>query len=348
MSNCTGREKNLRVGIIGAGLQGGRRAQAIRQSPDNQIVIIADTNLDKAEKLAGVPGCETTRHWEDITGRPDIDIVLVCTPPHLHAEMSIAAMKSLKHVLCEKPLTRTIREAQEMLKEARENKVILKCGFNHRHHPAINQAKQLVDAGEIGEINFIRCVYGIGGRPGYEKEWRANPDVVGGGQLMEQGIHAVDLFRWFLGEFSDVTGFVSSLFWKIEPLEDNAFALFRTPKGQVASLHSSLTQWKNHFTFELFGRDGYITIEGLGGSYGTEKITLGKRAFLEPFKDETTEFRGGDISWVEEWKEFTSAIAEKREPLGNGSDGLEAMQLVNAVYESAQHGLTIRLGGYLD
>ncbi len=348
MSKNTGGETNLRVGIIGAGLQGGRRAKAIEQFPDSKVVMIADTCLNNAEKLASDIECKATQHWQDIIINPDINVALVCTPPNLHAEISIAAMKSHKHVLCEKPLTRTIREAQEMLAAAQENEVILKCGFNHRHHPAINQAKQSVDAGVIGELIFIRCVYGIGGRPGYEKEWRANLDVVGGGQLMEQGIHAIDLFRWFLGDFTEVTGFVSSNFWKINPLEDNAFTLFRTLKGQVASLHSSLTQWKNHFTFELFGRDGYIAIEGLGGSYGTEKITTGKRAFLEPFNYKTTEFRGNDISWVEEWKEFTSAIAEKREPLGNGADGLEAMQLVNAVYESARHGLTIRLGGYLD
>jgi len=348
MSKNTGGEKNLRVGIIGAGLQGGRRAPVLRQFPNTDLVLVADIRIDVAKKLADDLRCEATEHWQEIIQRSDIDAVLVCTPPHLHAEMSIAAMKSHKHVLCEKPLTRKIREAQEMLAAAQENKVILKCGFNHRHHPAINKAKQSVDAGVIGELNFIRCVYGIGGRPGYEKEWRANPNVVSGGQLMEQGIHAVDLFRWFLGEFSDVTGFVSNRFWKIEPLEDNSFALFRTAKGQVASLHSSRTQWKNHFTFELSGQDGYITIEGLGGSYGTETITIGKRAFFTPFNYETTEFRGGDISWAEEWKEFAAAIAEKREPLGNGIDGLEAMQLVNAVYESARHGLTIRLGGYLD
>ncbi len=348
MSKNTGGEKNLRVGIIGAGLQGGRRGPVLRQFPNTDLVIVADIRIDAAKKLADELGCQATENWQEIIQRSDIDAVLVCTPPHLHAGMSIAAMKSHKYVLCEKPLARTIKEAQDMIAVAAVNHAVLKCGFNHRHHPSINKAKQLVDADVIGEINFIRCVYGIGGRPGYEKEWRADPNVVGGGQLMEQGIHAVDLFRWFLGEFSDVTGFISNRFWKTEPLEDNAFALFRTAKGQVASLHSSLTQWKNHFTFELFGQDGYITIRGLGGSYGTEKITIGKRAFHEPFKSETTEFRGSDISWVEEWKEFTSAIAEKREPLGNGADGLEAMQLVNAVYESARHSLTIRLGGYLD
>ena len=160
---------------------------------------------------------------------------------------------------------------------------------------------------------------------------------------MEQGIHAVDLFRWFLGEITEVVGFTATQFWNMAPLEDNAFALFRTKKGQTASLHSSLTQWINIFSFELFGQDGYITVDGLGGSYGVEKVTLGKRDLLGPFKEETTEFRGGDQSWREEWKEFVAAIEEKREPSGNGDDGLEALKLIYAVYQSAASGHVVRM-----
>ncbi len=343
MNKSAPENKILKVGIIGAGLQGGRRAPVLKQFPGTELLVVASAHIERAQQLADGYGCVATDRWEEIIERPDINVVIVCTPPHLHAPMSIAAMNTGKHVLCEKPLARTMEEAADMLATAKANRVILKCGFNHRHHPGINKARQWFDEGVIGELNFIRCVYGICGRPGYEKEWRADPKVVSGGQLMEQGIHAIDLFRWFLGEFSEVTGFTSTRFWNIAPLEDNAFALFRTAKGQVASLHSSLTQWKNLFLLELFGQDGYIIVEGLGGGYGTEKVTLGNKAFFEPFRDETTEFRGGDISWYEEWKEFAAAIEERREPLGNGADGLEALRLVNAVYESARSGATVKL-----
>jgi predicted dehydrogenase len=335
--------KELKVAIIGAGLQGGRRAHALKQFPGTQLHMVASAHIEKARQLANAHGCIATDRWEEVIENPDVNVVIVCTPPHLHALMSIAAINAGKHVLCEKPLARTINEAADMLAAARSSSVTLKCGFNHRHHPGITKARQWLDEGVIGELNYIRCVYGICGRPGYEKEWRADPKIVSGGQLMEQGIHAIDLFRWFLEEFSEVTGFTSTRFWDISPLEDNAFALFRTTKGQIASLHSSLTQWKNVFTLELFGQDGYIIIDGLGGGYGTEKVTLGHRALLEPFRDETTEFRGGDISWYEEWQEFITAIEEKREPLGNGTDGLEALKLVNAVYESARSGATVKL-----
>lgn len=220
---------------------------------------------------------------------------------------------------------------------------VLKCGFNHRHHPGVQQARKWFEEGRIGEPVFIRARYGIGGRPGYEQEWRADPEVVSGGQLMEQGIHAVDLARWFLGKFSQVTAFVETRFWNIGPLEDNAFALYRTPVGAVASIHSSLTQWKNLFSFELYGSDGYVAVEGLGGGYGTERAIFGRRDFTAPFAEEVVEFRGEDRSWQEEWREFASAIGEGREPLGTALDGLEAMRLVFAAYESARTGRTVNL-----
>lgn len=333
----------LKVGLIGAGLQGGRRAPVLKQSDGTELVMVAAAHKERAQQLADGMGCQATDDWREVVERDDINVILVCTPPDLHALISIAAVNNGKHVLCEKPLTRTIEEAQELLLAARTNGVTLKCGFNHRHHPGIQQAKSWFDKGMIGELNFIRCRYGICGRPNYEKEWRANPEIVSGGHLMEQGIHAIDLSRWFMGEFTEVVGFKSTRFWDMAPLEDNAFAILRTEKGQVASIHSSLTQWKNLFSFELFGQDGYISVEGLGGSYGTEKAILGKRAFLKPFQEETIEFRGGDISWSEEWKEFVTAISEEREPLGNGDDGLEALSLVFDIYRSAEESRIIQV-----
>lgn len=345
----------MRVGIIGAGLQGRRRAQALKKSGDD-LVVVSAAHLERAKLLADEMGCEATDKWEEVANAEDVEVVLVCTPPHLHEPMCAQAIKNGKHVLCEKPLTRTPDGAQRIVNASQAKNVKLKCGFNYRHHPSILQARRWLDSGIIGELSFIRCRHGIGGRPGYEKEWRMNPEISGGGQLMDQGMHVIDLSRWFMGEFSEVFGFVQTYFWipnselgtwNIEPrittVEDNAFALLRTTKGQVASLHVSWTQWNNLFSFELFGKDGYIVVEGLGGNYGTEQAVLGRRAFLEPFREELIEFRGEDRSWVEEWKEFVAAIKEDREPLGNGNDGLKAVRLAYAVYRSAQNGGVLRI-----
>jgi predicted dehydrogenase len=334
----------FRVGLIGAGLQGNRRAPVLRRFKDTALVMVASLHRSQAQALADITGCkEATDRWQDIIERDDINAVLVCTPPDLHAPMSIAAMRAGKHVLCEKPLARTVADAEDMLRVAGESGATLKCGFNHRHHPGVQKARQWVDEGAIGELDFMRCRYGICGRPGYEKEWRADPAVSGGGHLMEQGIHAIDLFRWFLGDFSEAVGFTSTRFWDIKPLEDNGFALLRNARGQIASLHSSLTQWKNIFSLEIFGREGYIIVEGLGGAYGNEKITLGKRDLTAPFRAETTEFLGGDRSWHDEWQEFAAAIAQKREPLGNGRDGLEALKLVQAIYQASAESRVVKL-----
>jgi len=331
-----------RAGLIGCGLQGWRRAKAVKEHGD-KLVIVADVDEGKAKALADEVRCEMTTNWEDVVARRDVDVVMVCTPNYLHAPMSMAAMKKGKHVICEKPLARSPKEVEQMISVAEETGMKLKCGFNLRHHPGVQQVRRWFDQGVIGEVDFIRIRYGTGGRPGYDKEWRANKEMSGGGQLMDQGVHAIDLSRWFLGEFSEAFGYISTKFWKNSQVEDNAFCLLRTEKDQIAVIHVSWTQWKNLFSLEIFGYEGYVMVEGLGGSYGTERVILGKSDFSKPFEEQVIEFRGEDVSWREEWKEFISAIEENREPLGNAYDGLEAVRLVYAIYGSAAQGCVVKL-----
>jgi len=333
----------MRVAIIGSGLQCRRRAPVIVDDPDAELKIIASLELTHAQDMAAKMGCEGSDDWKTAVTRDDVDAVLVCTPPHVHAEISIAAMRAGKDVLCEKPLTRTVAEAEEMVNVSKETGRILKCGFNHRHHPAIWEAKRLVDEGRIGKPSFARCRYGICGRPGYEKEWRADPNQAAGGQFIEQGTHAIDLFRWFVGEIAEVACMSSIQYFDQQTLDDNGMAIFRMENGATANLHASLTQWKNLFSFEVFGQDGYFIVEGLGSSYGNEKLYVGKRDFDAPFGDQVTEYRGGDRSWKVEWQEFVSAIRERREPLGNGTDGLEAMRIGLAAYESEKTGKILKI-----
>ena len=328
----------MRVAIIGAGLQGARRAQALQGLREVELALITAREVRGASPLAARMGCAPGAGWEEAVRRQDIDAVLVCTPPDLHAAITLAAVAEGKHVLCEKPLARTVAEGEAMVAAAAQRGVVLKCGFNHRHHPAVMAAKRHFDDGGIGPPVFLRAAYGICGRPGYEKEWRADTIVVSGGHLMEQGIHVIDLFRWFLGELQDVTALVATRYWPIAPLEDNAVVACRSAGGALAVLHSSLTQWKNLFSFEVFGENGYVAVEGLGGGYGTEKLIAGKATFDRPFAYEVTEFRGGDVSWLEEWKVFAEAIRTGQPPIGDGADGVEALRVVFAAYEAARRG----------
>lgn len=332
-----------KIAIIGAGLQAIRRELAIIGDPDYQIKWIIDLIPERAEKLAKQTGSQFGTDWRKAVDDKEVDIILVLTYPDSHAIISIAAMKNGKDVLCEKPLARTEKEAQHMIQVAKETKRILKCGFNHRHHPAVIQAHRLFKENLIGKAIFGRGRYGIAGRQGLEKEWRSNPKIVSGGQLMEQGIHLVDLYRWFLGDISKVTGFVSTNYWPMQPLEDNGFALLQTKDKVNISIHSSLTQWINLFEFEIYGEKGSIMVQGLGGNYGVEKLILSIHDSNGPFSHKTTEFRGADISWKNEWKEFTQAIESRKQPLGNGNDGLKAMEIINAVYQSSKTDKAVKI-----
>lgn len=325
----------MRAAIIGTGLQCGRRAPVILNRRDDTLVAVCGTNPEATQAMARRFACEWSLDWRDIVTRDDVDCVLVCTPPHIHAEISIAAMRNGKDVLCEKPLCRTGAEAKAIMDSVQETGRIFKCGFNHRYHPGIREAKRLADTGELGRLLFGRCRYGLVGRPGYEREWRADPEQAVGGQLGEQGIHALDLFRWFLGDIREISCMTSLQYFTKQPMEDNGMVMLRTAAGTTASVHSSLTQWKNLFSFEVFGEDGYAIVDGLGGSYGTETLTVGRRDFAAPFQHTTTEYRGGDPSWGLEWADFVDAMQARRQP-ENGSveDGYQALLATLACYES--------------
>lgn len=332
-----------KVVVIGAGLQAKRRLPFVVESGEYEVAEIVDLIPERAEALAKQFAAKASVDWRPVVTREDVDVVVVLTPPNSHAEISIAAMEAGKDVMCEKPLALTIKEAEDMVSVAKKTKRILKCGFNHRHHPAIAEAHRLFTSGLIGRPVFGRSMYGIGGRLGLEKEWRSDPKQSPGGQLIDQGIHVIDLYRWFLGELTEATGMVATNVWPIAPMEDNGFGIVKTGTGVLASLHSSLTQWINLFEFEIYGDKGSLTVKNLGGGYGTEKLIIAEHQPDAPFSYQTIEYRGGDISWKKEWEEFIRSVDSRQEPLGSGQDGLKAMQVVTAIYESSQTGQAQKL-----
>ena len=191
----------LNVGVVGCGLIGRRRAFVANQNKGTRLTAVADVDIEQAQAIAGETGARATTDWQDIVSDPDIDVVVVATPNRFLMPVSVAALQAGKHVLCEKPPGRNATETAAMVQAARENDRTLKVGFNHRYHPAIWKAHELVDEGAIGELMYGRAVYGHGGRPGYDQEWRADPNLSGGGEMLDQGVHIVDLFRWFMGDF---------------------------------------------------------------------------------------------------------------------------------------------------
>jgi predicted dehydrogenase len=321
----------MRVAIVGCGLIGYKRARALG---DGRLVAVADPRLDRARQLAAqFPGCDASAAWQEVADRNDVDAVIVATTNDALAAVTLAAVRRGKHVLVEKPAARNAAELEPVVEAARAAGVVVKVGFNHRLHPAFRKARALFDEGAIGPLLYVRGRYGHGGRIGYDREWRADPTIAGGGELLDQGVHLIDLARWFAGDFTEVSGHVATYFWDM-PVEDNGFLLLRTAAGQSAWLHASCTEWKNLFCFEIFGRHGKLQIDGLGGSYGVERLTF-YRMLPQMGPPETTiwEYPGEDRSWHDEFAHFLDCAQQGRRPEGTLEDGLAALRVVGEVYE---------------
>jgi predicted dehydrogenase len=322
----------MNVAIIGCGLIGRKRALAL--SAQDRLTACCDTDKSAADKFASEFSCQSFDHYGRLLDTAKCEGVVVAVVNKYAQEIVLASLAAGCHVLAEKPLGRNAAEAKAMCDAATAQNLVLKTGFNHRFHPAIWRAKELCDQGGIGKVFNIRARYGHGGRPGMEKEWRASQELCGGGELLDQGVHVIDLIRWFGGEVTQVFGKAATKFWPLE-VEDNAFAILETENAVTASFHVSWTNWRNVFSFEIFGTDGYLRIEGLGGSYGPETLEWGKRKKEGGRPDiEMFEFPPEDVSWQKEWREFLCAVAEKRASVGSGNDGLKANEVIEAIYRS--------------
>ena len=328
--------RKLKVAIVGCGLIGRKRARWVQKDPRTRLQIVVDADESKARSLAGDFSCQAGTNWLRVISDPEIDLVVVSTPNHLLCEISCAALKQGKDVLVEKPMGRNVTEARRMALTAQKYGRKLKLGFNHRYHPAIHKAHEILKKGEIGKLINLRAQYGHGGRMGYEKEWRAKSHLAGGGELTDQGVHLIDLIQWICGMPSEAIAFLQTIFWKIRPSEDNGFALLKFKSGVVANFHSSWTQWKNLFNLEIFGTKGFLTVHGLGGSYGPEKLTVAVREKPGQVpKVRETVFAGEDLSWKEEWGDFVRAVLDRQMPfMGNAEDGLRVMKVLDALYRS--------------
>lgn len=321
--------------IIGCGLVGRKRLAGLRPG---QLVVACDLDKGRAQALVDIAGSgKVITKVEEAVSHPQVDAVVVSTPNGSLARVASLAIRSGKHVLVEKPAAISVREITELIELARHSSSCVRVGYNHRYHPALQKARKLVDGGAIGPLMFIRGRYGHGGRPGYESEWRADPAISGGGELIDQGVHVIDLSSWFLGEFSCVKGHAKTYFWNM-PVEDNAFLSLQTAAGQTAWLHVSCTEWKNTFSLEIYGHAGKLHIEGLGGSYGVERLTYYRmRSELGPPDTTIWEFPGADSSWELEMKAFLEDIKMGRTPVPGLREAAITLQVVERFYEQGNY-----------
>jgi predicted dehydrogenase len=269
---------------------------------------------------------------------PKVDAVIVSTANSALAPITLAAARAGKHVVVEKPGAIASEQLSEIETAAAASGSLVRIGYNHRFHPAFLKAQELMRTEALGEIMFVRGRYGHGGRVGYEREWRADPKLSGGGELIDQGVHLIDLAGMFLGEFTQVDGHAITAFWNM-PVDDNAFLSLRTAQGKTAWLHVSCTEWKNLFSFEIYFQHAKLHAEGLGGSYGLERLTYYQmQPEMGPPETIIYEFPRGDDSWTIELSKFVEDIQLRRTPSPGLAEGKRTLEIVEQIYRKSGYG----------
>jgi len=321
----------MKYAIVGCGLIGKKRLLGMPEGA--QLVVACDTNLSRAEELVKLAkGGRAVADFQNAVSDSQVEVVFISTLNATLAPITLAAVKNGKHVLVEKPAAVSTAELEEIEAAANKTGALVRVGYNHRFHPACLKAVELFQSGVLGPMMFVRGRYGQGGRVGYEKEWRADPKLAGGGELIDQGVHLIDLAGIFLGEFTTVEGHATTYFWKM-PVDDNAFLSLRNANGNTAWLHVSCSEWKNLFSLEIYGRDAKLHWEGLGGSYGMERLTYYKMLPQMGPPDTTIwEFPRGDESWKIEMTEFFEDIKRKRTPVPGLKEAKAALAVVEKIY----------------
>jgi len=330
------KDKKLKVGIAGYGVVGKRRRLHIDKHPNFKTVAVSDITISPEVKEH--ENAKAFHNYDDLLCEP-LDIVFVCLPNYLAPQITIKALKRGFHVFCEKPPGQNVSDIEQVIKEEKHHPhLVLKYGFNHRYHDSVMQALQIINGGKMGEIINVRGVYGKSKVVDFSGGWRAERKYSGGGILLDQGIHMVDLIRFFCGEFYEVKSFISNDFWKYD-VEDNAYALMRNSKGVVAMLHSSATQWEHKFLLTISLTKGSIELSGFltgSKSYGEEMLIIRMRdnAYHGTVREERIKYLD-DHSWEDEIDEFADAIIEhKKLVYGTSEDALKTMKLVYGIYQS--------------
>ncbi|MZI95797.1 gfo/Idh/MocA family oxidoreductase [Vibrio sp. CAIM 722] len=329
----------IKFGFIGYGKMGKIRARAFGKFADVSVEGVYDVKeiKDSEYKVFNDP--------YEIINDKSIDAVSISVPNYYNFEYTMAALNQGKHVFCEKPPAFTSQQVKEIRAKELETGLKLMYGFNHRHHGAVMKMKTVIDSGEYGKVLWMRGRYGKSVDETYFDDWRSKKDLAGGGILFDQGIHMLDLFIHLGGTFDQVHAFVSSLYWKMEGLEDNVFAIMKnSTSGMEASLHSTMTQWRHLFSLEVFLESGYMVLNGLktgSGTYGDEELTIAKNRSVAPAAtwDDEARFRfETDNSWNEEAEHFINAIKNNTDVMfGNSNDALNVMELVESIYANERH-----------
>jgi predicted dehydrogenase len=328
---------SLRVAVAGCGLIGRKRAEAL--GAEDSLVGCTDVAEEAAEALARDYGGRACRDLDELLAL-EPDVVVVATPHDQLAPLAERALDAGAHVLVEKPAGLGSSQVERLEEAAAAAGKLVKVGFNHRFHPAIARAAEEVASGRHGDLLHLRARYGHGGRPGYDREWRADPSRSGGGELIDQGMHLLDLTHWIAGPLPLHSALLRTHFWDT-PVEDNAALILGRDDDRTAPwamLHVSWTEWKNTFSLEIYCRTAKLQVDGLVRSYGPQRLRIYRMTpELGPPELEQLRFGEDDVSWNAEWANFTAAVAGEAELSGGLADARYAWQRVEEAYANGPY-----------
>tara|TARA_B110000008_G_scaffold276080_1_gene314729 strand:+ start:985 stop:2037 length:1053 start_codon:yes stop_codon:yes gene_type:complete len=331
-------DEKLRVGIAGYGVVGKRRKDCIDKNPNTQLIAVCDRNFDGSGIIDN--GVQYFSKYQDLLNI-ELDILIVCMTNEIASEVTIAGLNAGLHVFCEKPPGRNLEDIRNVIDcESKNPNLKLMYGFNHRYHESVQDALKIVNSGNLGSVINMRALYGKAKLITFNQpDWRTKREIAGGGVLLDQGIHMVDLMRLFGGEFTEVHSFISNNHWGYD-VEDNAYALMKTKDGVVGMLNSSATQWRHRFNLDINLEFGSIILGGIISgtkSYGAETLTIvtadSENDMGDP-REQITRYNH-DPSWSEEIKVFVDSIINKTKLVESTSrDALKTMELVYTIYYS--------------
>tara|TARA_A100001015_G_C15005730_1_gene720570 strand:- start:146 stop:1162 length:1017 start_codon:yes stop_codon:yes gene_type:complete len=328
----------INVGIIGFGVVGKRRQIYIVKNKNYILKCVSDIRFKKDLIKKNI---KFYKNYKNLLNKEKLDAVFITLPNYLAAKVTIEFLKKGIHVFCEKPPGKNPAEIREVIKVENKSKNIkLKYGFNHRYHDSVQIANEYIKNKKFGNIINIRGVYGKRKIIEYKKgNWRAEKKYSGGGILMDQGIHLIDLMIFFVGKFKFFKSFISNKYWKYD-VEDNAFALMKSSGGIICSIHSSATQWQHIFKIEIFFEKCTLILSGIlsgSKSYGAEKLTIIPKKNIKKdkiLKKKIFYFKK-DNSWKKEVDEFADIIIKnKKILLGNSIQAYNAIKTVYNIYDN--------------
>ena len=327
------------MGIVGCGRIGAKRADAL--APADSLLGCYDLDPAATHALAQAHGCKACATPQELLAL-EPDVVVVATVHDQLAALSELALQAGAHVLVEKPAGVCTAQIERLIECERAAGRRVKVGFNHRFHPGIARAAREVHSGRHGELMHLRARYGHGGRPGYDREWRVEPARSGGGELIDQGMHLLDLSNWLAGALPLHSALLRTAFWDAE-VEDNAALLLGETSSRTdpwAMLHVSWTEWKNLFSLEIYCLTAKIQVDGLVRSYGPQRLRIYRMGpELGPPAVEEVRYPDTDRTWKDEWEHFAEAIlaADGRPLLGDLRSARDAWEQVEAAYAASSY-----------